>query len=229
MHYSELCHELNNFLQGGVPLSAIKDCFSLYWNEIQEKGDTDEHVAQVEILQIAVEAYENGHFSKEDLQTTFRHYSSGAKYQQHGVNEGDPAKDHEVEVGLYIDDFLGGNGMFNGPTENKSHDENSTLELLFFTSPSSIPCLKLETFLSETLTKQLPIKVTTIDVTKEPEVAEKYNIVICPTVIFRGVKMYGNDLDLEDLRKTILYYSSAGVNHYQHEVNEDRTKSHMDE
>lgn len=105
--------------------------------------------------------------------------------------------------GLYIDGFLGGNIMFNGPTENKSLDENSNVELLFFTSPSSISCLKLETFLSETLTKQLPIKVTKIDVTKEPEVAEKYNIVACPTLIFHGLKMYGNDLlNLEELLAT---------------------------
>ncbi len=79
MQYSELCNELNNFLREETPLSAIKDCFSLYWNEVQEKGDTDENIAKVEILQIAVEAYENGHFSIEDLRETIVHYSSGAK------------------------------------------------------------------------------------------------------------------------------------------------------
>ena len=76
MHYSTLCEELNKFIRDDVPLSAIKDCFSLYWNRVHEKGDSDENIAKAEILQIAVETYENGHFSKEDLRKTIHHYSS---------------------------------------------------------------------------------------------------------------------------------------------------------
>ncbi len=87
MHYSELCNELNKFLQGGVPLSTIKDCFSLYWNNVDEQGNHENNIAKVELLHIAVEAYESGWYSKEDLQKTFLHYSSEVNHSQHGVNE----------------------------------------------------------------------------------------------------------------------------------------------
>lgn len=76
MQYSTLCKELNKFIREDVPLSVIKDCFCLYWNRVHEKGDTDENIAQAEILQVAVETYENGHFSEEDLRKTILHYSS---------------------------------------------------------------------------------------------------------------------------------------------------------
>ena len=93
MQYSALCEELNKFIREDVPLSAIKDCFSLYWNSVGEKGDTEKNIAKVELLHIAVEAYESRWFSKEDLRKTIHHYSSGVNHQQHEVNE-DRTKSH---------------------------------------------------------------------------------------------------------------------------------------
>jgi hypothetical protein len=93
MRYSELCHELNKFIEGEIPLATIKDCFSLYWSSVDEQGNHENNIAQVELLHIAVEAYESGWFSKEDLRETFVHYSSEVNYHPHGVNE-DRTKNH---------------------------------------------------------------------------------------------------------------------------------------
>ena len=87
MKFSDLCKELNKFIQGETPLSTIKDCFSLYWDSIYGKGEPENNIAKVELLHIAVEAYESGHFSKEDLRKTIHHYSSEVNQHQHAVNE----------------------------------------------------------------------------------------------------------------------------------------------
>ena len=93
MHFSDLCKELNKFIRGETPLSTIKDCFSLYWTSIYGKGEPENNIVKVELLHIAVEAYEAGHFSGEDLRKTILHYSSGVNHHQHKVNE-DRTKSH---------------------------------------------------------------------------------------------------------------------------------------
>jgi len=82
------------------------------------------------------------------------------------------------------------------------NERDSKSDLLFFTSPYSSHGVKVETHLSAIIAeKGLPIKVTKIDVTLYPEVAEKYDIVATPTLIFRELKACGHyELDaLEEL------------------------------
>ncbi len=83
-----------------------------------------------------------------------------------------------------------------------NNEQDSKSDLLFFTSPYSSHGVKVETFLSAIIAnKGLPIKVTKIDVTLYPEVAEKYDIVATPTLIFQELKACGHyELDaLEEL------------------------------
>lgn len=94
---------------------------------------------------------------------------------------------------------------------NDYDDQDSFLEILFFTSPVCGPCPKMEQRLLEVIdTKMLPIKMTKIDVLKTPDVAEKYDIVACPTVIFpdflRVCGCYEKEI-LEELITT--YFASA--------------------
>jgi len=56
-------------------ISTVKDIFSVFWNSMHNKSETDDElIAKVEILHIVVEAYENGDFSKTDLQHALSHY-----------------------------------------------------------------------------------------------------------------------------------------------------------
>jgi len=96
-------------------------------------------------------------------------------------------------------------------TQDSRHNHDSFLEVLFFTSPICGPCPKIEERLLEAIDrKMLPIKVNKIDVLKTPEVAEKYDVVSCPTVIFpdflRVCGCYETEI-LEELITT--YFASA--------------------
>jgi len=107
--------------------------------------------------------------------------------------------------------------MYNSPTvENASHNQNPNLEILFFTSPFS-PHPKLERRLLKAIEKkELPIKVTKINVLRAPEAAEEYNIVACPTLIFRNfMKVYGN-CEREELEELVLNYSLLS-SEFQHQ------------
>ncbi|MFX1521065.1 MAG: hypothetical protein ACFFCD_14200 [Promethearchaeota archaeon] len=87
-------------------------------------------------------------------------------------------------------------------------DQNLNSNLLFFTSPSSMLGLKVEMRLSEIITKKgLPIKITKIDVTKDPEAAENYNIVATPTLIFRNLRACGH-YELDELEEILEVYLS---------------------
>lgn len=82
------------------------------------------------------------------------------------------------------------------------NERDSKSDLLLFTSPYSSLGFKVETHLSAIIAeKGLPIKVTRIDVTLYPEVAEEYDIVATPTLIFQELKACGHyELDtLEEL------------------------------
>jgi len=92
-----------------------------------------------------------------------------------------------------------------------SNNHDSFLEIFFFTSPICGPCPKMEQRLLEVIDrKMLPIKMIKIDVLKTPEVAEKYDIVACPTVVFpdflRVCCCYEKEI-LEELITT--YFASA--------------------
>ncbi|MFX1520506.1 MAG: thioredoxin domain-containing protein [Promethearchaeota archaeon] len=83
--------------------------------------------------------------------------------------------------------------MLKGLSKSKNNDEDPNLEIIFFTSPTCGPCHIIEKDLVETVEKgKLPIKITRIDVTKNPEIAEQHDIIACPTLVFRDfMKIYG--------------------------------------
>ena len=92
--------------------------------------------------------------------------------------------------------------MFKRKIERKNNEMTHS-ELLFFVSPTSIVCRKLEKFIIKIMKqKQLTIVLIKIDVTKTPEIAEEFNISVCPTMIFHDCKVSGN-FDLEDLEELI--------------------------
>jgi hypothetical protein len=105
------------------------------------------------------------------------------------------------------------------------HDHNPDLEILFFTSPFSHQP-KLERRLKKAIKqKELPIKVTKIDVLRAPEAAEEHNIVACPTIIFRNfMKIYGNCE--EDLEELVELFSSS-ENRHQSSMNPIGGVSHV--
>jgi thiol-disulfide isomerase/thioredoxin len=92
----------------------------------------------------------------------------------------------------------------------------SSLEILLFTSPLCGPCPKIEKRLLETIEKRnLPIKVTKIDILKTPEAAEEHDIIVCPTLIFRDfMKIYGN-CEREELDELVATYFSLAISKFQ--------------
>lgn len=99
--------------------------------------------------------------------------------------------------------------MFKELPENKSHDEK-TKEILFFTSPTCGPCTLVEKHLLQAITKKgLPISVIKIDITRDPEIAEKYDIVICPTLVFRGFMKVCGWCDRAELEALVTNFVSA--------------------
>ena len=68
VQFSDLCKELRDFIQGNASLSTVKDFFSVFWNSVEDKQINDEIIAKTEILEIAVNSYENGYFLRDDLQ-----------------------------------------------------------------------------------------------------------------------------------------------------------------
>ena len=88
----------------------------------------------------------------------------------------------------------------------KKNQQVSYLDLLFFVSPRSIFYGKLERRLHEFIKeKRLPIRLIKIDVTKSPEITEKYNVVACPALIFRDFRMIGN-FKIEDFEELLTQY-----------------------
>ncbi len=86
------------------------------------------------------------------------------------------------------------------------NEQDSKSDLLFFTSPYSSFGIKIETHLSEIIAeKGLPIKLTKIDVTLYPEAAEKYDIVVTPTLIFRELRACGH-YELDALEELLISY-----------------------
>jgi predicted DsbA family dithiol-disulfide isomerase len=99
-------------------------------------------------------------------------------------------------------------------TGNKRHNYDSLLEILLFTSPLCGPCPKMEQRLLETINKRnLPIKVTKIDILSAPEateLAEKYDIIACPTLIFRDFMKVCGCYEREEIEELIVtYFASA--------------------
>ncbi len=95
--------------------------------------------------------------------------------------------------------------MMNNKIEKHNH-EVLHYDLLFFASPRSVFCRRIEKRLHEILKEtRVPIKLIKIDVTKAPELIDKYNIVVCPTLIFRDFEIFGN-IKLEDLEELIKPY-----------------------
>ena len=60
-----------------------------------------------------------------------------------------------------------------------------TLEIFLFISPTCGLCPLVEQRLLEIIEKNnLPMKVKKIDVTEIPETSKKYDVVVCPTLVF---------------------------------------------
>jgi hypothetical protein len=75
IRYSDLCGELKEFIQGNTTLSTVKDFFSVFWNSVHSNQKIDDEIiAKAEILNIAVEAHENGDFSIDDLRKILQDY-----------------------------------------------------------------------------------------------------------------------------------------------------------
>ena len=69
VQFSDLCKELRDFIQGNASLSTVRDFFTVFWNGVEDQHDVnDEVIAKTEILEIAVNSFENGYFIKDDLQ-----------------------------------------------------------------------------------------------------------------------------------------------------------------
>ncbi len=85
------------------------------------------------------------------------------------------------------------------------------LEVFLFISPTCGLCPLVEKRLLEIIEKNnLPIKIKKIDVTKIPETSKKYDIVVCPTLIFPDFIKIGGICDqvlLEEL--TLNYYVNS--------------------
>ncbi len=102
--------------------------------------------------------------------------------------------------------------MFNYPTtEKKNHNQDSILEILFFSSPACGPCPIMEKRILEAIDKKkLPIKVKKIDVIKYPEAAEEYDVVACPTLIFPNFMRVCGCYETEIIEELIsTYFASA--------------------
>jgi hypothetical protein len=75
IRFPDLYRELRAFIQGNSTLSIVKDFFSVFWNSVKDTQNiNDEIIAKAEILEIAVESYENEFFSIDDLRTILQNY-----------------------------------------------------------------------------------------------------------------------------------------------------------
>jgi thiol-disulfide isomerase/thioredoxin len=98
--------------------------------------------------------------------------------------------------------------------ERHSHDSrenhDSFLEVLFFTSPLCGPCPKIEERLLEAIDrKMLPIKVNKIDVLETPDIAESYDIIACPTIIFPNFLRVCGSYDSEIIEELVTTYFAS--------------------
>ena len=94
--------------------------------------------------------------------------------------------------------------------QDSRHGHDSFLEVLFFTSPLCGPCPKIEKRLLKAIDrKMLPIKVTKIDVLEAPEVAESYDIIACPTIIFPNFLRVQGDYETEILEELVTTYFAS--------------------
>jgi thiol-disulfide isomerase/thioredoxin len=97
--------------------------------------------------------------------------------------------------------------MSNGLPENKSHFQGSSLEILLFVSPWSLSCYKAEKDLFQTINnKKLPIKITKINAETDPDIADKYDIVTYPTLVFRNFMKVVGGCKREELEEIVSLY-----------------------
>ena len=86
-----------------------------------------------------------------------------------------------------------------------------TLEIFLFISPSCGLCPLVEQRLLGIIEKnKLPIKIKKIDITEIPETSKKYDIIVCPTLVFPDfMKIDGvcDQVILEEL--TLNYYVNS--------------------
>ncbi|MHA2330264.1 MAG: hypothetical protein ACXACR_17225 [Candidatus Hodarchaeales archaeon] len=115
--------------------------------------------------------------------------------------------------------------MLRNLEEHENHNQNPNKEILFFTSPFSHQPKLEKRLLKAIEKKELPIKVTKIDVLRAPEAAEEHDIIVCPTLIFRNfMKIYGNCE--EQLEELVELYSSSEFKH-QSSINHIGGVSHV--
>ncbi len=84
IRFSDLGKVVGEFIQGNTVLSTVKDFFSVFWNGVHNNSNLDDEIiAKAEILNIAVEAFENGDFTIEDLKTIVQKEIPSSTYDTH--------------------------------------------------------------------------------------------------------------------------------------------------
>jgi thiol-disulfide isomerase/thioredoxin len=94
------------------------------------------------------------------------------------------------------------------------------LEVFLFISPTCGLCPLVEQRLLGIIEKNnLPIKIKKIDVTKIPETSRKYDIVVCPTLVFPDFMKIGGVCDQVLLEELTLNYYVNSYKFYQGSIN----------
>jgi predicted DsbA family dithiol-disulfide isomerase len=85
-------------------------------------------------------------------------------------------------------------------------------EILYFTSPHCLFCHVVERHLKEILDEtKLELEIREIDVTKEPHLAEEYQILACPTLVFPGVTRVVGNVDKDELSSVIFQFAFSFI------------------
>jgi len=83
------------------------------------------------------------------------------------------------------------------------------LEIMIFVSPTTSRHVLEKRLRQVVEQRNLPIKVTKINVVKKPEVAEEYDIVACPTLVFSGYMRICGVFEQDDLEEMVTNYFGA--------------------
>lgn len=75
--------------------------------------------------------------------------------------------------------------------------------LEFFTMPGCPNCAKVKKVLEKIKTDYPDLKIDTIDLTVEPEMAQKYNIMGCPALAVNGKIEFVGGVKEEELRRLL--------------------------
>jgi len=80
-------------------------------------------------------------------------------------------------------------------------------KILYFTSPHCLFCHVVERHLKEIVEEtKLNLEIRNVDVTKEPELAEEYSVLACPTLIFPGITRIVGHVEKDELFSVIFQF-----------------------